>query len=567
MNAIKIPVGRSGFADIREHGFYYVDKSLLVEEIVRMEGTQVTLLTRPRRFGKTMAMSMLAEFFDIRKDSAGLFRGLAVSERKELCRAWMNQYPTVFVSFRGVDGLDFQGAYAELVSVAADVCKEHLYLLESDKVNSFDKELFRGLAAEKASLSDVKKTLVILTRMMYAHYGKPVILLMDEYDVPLAKASAKGYYEQMLDVVRGMMSVLKDNRALKFAVVTGCLRIAKESVFTGTNNLVSDTIADTRFMEYFGFTQAEVDRLLADTGLEAYGDRMKEWYDGYSFGEMDVYCPWDVTNYVSDLLVNQKASPKGYWNNSSDNAIVRSFIEYAGDEVTKKLEILLAGGTIMQQIRDDLTYDYLHSSLENLWSILYLTGYLTRDRKALLPESESKLTPLKIPNREVLEIYETTIAAWFMESSRGMDRKKLFSAVWMGDSETVTEEMNRLLRRTISYHDYREDFYHAFFAGIFAGARYAVESNREHGEGRSDITVQDYAGDRAAVFEVKYASTREGLEAGCQAALAQIDEKRYAGEFEDDYAKVLCYGIAFYKKRCLVRRKGEPFSASVLSGK
>ena len=317
-----------------------------------------------------------------------------------------------------------------------------------------------------------------------------------------------------------------------------------------------DTISDTRVNEYFGFTQKEVDLILKNAGLTDYADIIKEWYDGYHFGDFDVYCPWDVMNHVERLMLNPKAQPAGYWKNSSDNGIIRSFIDFAGDTITKKFETLLSGGYVVQKVEEDLTYNDLLSSEDNLWSMLYLTGYLTRVREGQLksPLPEGCLA-LGVPNREIKEIFETTIAKWFQESTQKWDRKALFGAVWNGDAQTVTEEMTRLLRKTISYYDYREDFYHAFFAGIFAGAGYVVESNREHGEGRSDIIVQDYAGDRVAVFEVKYARTQESLAKSCEEAIMQIDKRIYGEEFEDDYSKVICYGISFYKKRCLVRLK------------
>ena len=555
MNALKIPVGRSGFPDIRKNNYYFIDKSGLIEELLRTDATQVTLITRPRRFGKTLGMSMLSAFFDIRRSGAELFKGLAVAENKVLCDVWMNQYPVLFLSFRSVDGLDFGGAYAQLVSVIAELYKEHFYLKESDKINTLDQELVYRIASKKAGPEEIKNSLLKLTQLMTLHYGKPVILLIDEYDVPLAKASEKNYYPQMLDMVKGIMQVIKDNDFLKFAVITGCLRIAKESIFTGTNNFVSDTISDTRLNEYFGFTQKEVDRFLQDAGLSHHAEEIREWYDGYHFGDFDVYCPWDVVNHVNHLLLNPKTKPAGYWKNSSDNAIIRSFIDYSGDAVTKKIETLLAGGTVIQRVEEDLGYDFLHSSQENLWSILYLTGYLTRVRESQSGKQLPKgCLELKIPNAEIMEIFETTISKWFEETVLQWDRKALFAAVWTGDAEKIKDELNRLLRKTISYHDYKEDFYHAFFAGIFAGAGYNVESNREHGEGRSDIVVQDYAGDRVAVFEVKYSKSLEKLSGDCDEALLQIDDRMYVKEFEEDYSQIICYGISFYKKRCLVKK-------------
>ena len=556
MNEIKIPVGRSGFADIRKNGYYYVDKSGLIRDILKTDGRQVTLITRPRLFGKTLGMSMLAEFFDIRKDSKELFSGFSISKDNQLCKSWMNQYPTLFLSLKSVDGLDIAKAYDKLSAIVADLYKEHLYLTESEKVDSFSKEMYCQVASQKASQGTVENSLLNLTRMMQAYYGKPVILLMDEYDVPLTKASDNGYYKEMLDVMRGIMQAVKDNEALKFAVITGCLRIAKESIFTGINNFVPDSISDTRLNEYFGFTQKEVDLILKDTGLTDYMEIIKEWYDGYHFGGCDVYCPWDVMNHVERLMLDERAKPAGYWKNSSDNGIIRVFIDFAGEAIARKLETLLSGGYVVQKVEEELTYNVLLSSEENLWSMLYLTGYLTcvpeGQLKTRLPEG---YLALSIPNREIKEIFEATIGKWFQESAQKWERKLLFSAVWKGDARILTEEMSKLLRRTISYYDYREDFYHAFFAGIFAGAGYVVESNREHGEGRGAIVVQDYGGDRVAVFEVKYAKSQNDLERSCEEAVAQIDSRMYGEEFQDDYSKVFCYGISFYKKRCFIQLK------------
>ena len=401
---------------------------------------------------------------------------------------------------------------------------------------------------------EVSRSLQFLLQLMTQHYGKSAILLLDEYDVPLAKASSNGYYKEMLEIIRAIMiTALKDNPSLCFAVITGCLRISKESIFTGTNNFVSDTITDSHLDEYFGFTQKDVDQLLADTDAQDHADNIKNWYDGYHFGDFDVYCPWDVMNYLRDLQRNPKALPSSYWKNTSDNAIIRSFIDYAGSSITRKLETLLSGGYIIQEINENLTYDYLHSSEENLWSVLYLTGYLTclKDDTLSLP---ARSIALVIPNAEIREIFETTIIQWFDDSARSWNRKPLFDAIWAKNCAAATEEMNRLLRKTISYHDYKEDFYHAFLAGIFAGAGDTVESNREHGEGRSDVVVYDSENGRVAIFEIKYAQTSASLSTAREAALTQIATRMYAQEFEDDYDQIYCYGIAFFKKRCLIER-------------
>ena len=556
MKLLSIPVVVSDFEEIRRNGYYYVDKSGLIGELLSTTGTKVTLITRPRRFGKTLGMSMLESFFDIRKDNKALFEELEIAKRHELCMEWMNQWPTVFVSFRQVDGLNFNSAYDMLTLVISELYKKHLYLLDSDKLDSFDKEIVKQLIQGTASAKDMKGSLMLLTRLMYQQYGKPVILLIDEYDVPVAKANRNGYYEEMLDVMKGLMQALKDNQALCFAVITGCLKIAKESIFTGTNNFISDTITDSRLNEYFGFVQSEVDQILKDADVLDKAESIREWYDGYHFGDFDVYCPWDVMNYLLELQRNPKAKPVSYWKNTSDNAVIRSFIDYAGSNITGKLETLLAGGTIVQRVDENLTYDYLHSSEENLWSMLYLTGYLTKAREE---DYNGKLADgtvaLMIPNAEIKEIFETTVVKWFDDSTKKCDRSTLFHAVWNGDSENLTKEMNVLLRRTISYHDYKEDFYHAFLAGIFTGAGYMVDSNKEHGEGRSDVVVYDPINSRVAVFEAKYTKSLDKLESECDAALQQIDDRMYAKEYEDDYDQILCYGISFFKKRCMVKKK------------
>ena len=551
MKNINVPVGISNFKKIRQDGYYYVDKTGLIKDMLKNKIPEVTLITRPRRFGKTLAMSMLASFFDIRRDSKKLFQGLNISKEQQLCNDWMNQYPTLFLSFKDVDGTIFENALGLLQFTIAELCKKHTYLIESDGVDQDDKETFRKLKSMGSNLPELQGSIIMLMNMMKAYYNKPVILLIDEYDVPIAKASSNGYYKEMLEVMKAMLSTaLKDNEALKFAVVTGCLKIAKESVFTGTNNFVSDTISSERYNEYYGFTQKDVDQILQDAQIEEKASDIKEWYDGYRFGEFDVYCPWDVMNYLWDLTNNQNAKPVSYWKNTSDNAIIRSFIDYSGAAIKKKLEILISGGSIRQQIEENLTYDYLHSSEENLWSILYLTGYLTNASE----QDTDGTIELKIPNKEIKEIFETTVKKWFEDNAKTIDRKELFDAVWTGNADILTKEIGTLLRMTISYHDYKEDFYHAFLAGIFAGAGYVVESNKEHGEGRSDIVIYDDYEGKVAIFEAKKSQNPEEMKLDCEKAIKQINEKMYANEFEDAYDEILCYGISFFKKRCLVKK-------------
>ena len=490
MNTINIPVGTSNFAEIRRKGSYFIDKSSLIEQLLKTQSTKVTLITRPRRFGKTLGMSMLSEFFDIQKNSLALFEGLSVMRNEELCRQWMNQYPTLFLSFRSVDGLNFSGAYAQLASVIAELYKKHIYLTESERIQPLDKEQFHRTAAEKADLKGIKNSLLKLTQLMELHYQKSVILIIDEYDVPLAKASEKGYYREMQDAIKGVMQVIKDNNSLEFAVITGCLQIAKESIFTGTNNFVSDTISDTQLNECFGFTQDEVNRLLADTGLAPYAEEIREWYDGYHFGDFDVYCPWDVMNHVQNLLLNPDSKPKNFWENTSDNSIIRTFLKRTDFDINDKFETLLAGKHIVEHVEENLTYDVLESSEENLWSLLYLT--------------------------------------------------ELFSD---------------LLFDTISYHDYAESFYHAFLTGLFSNAGYCVESNYENGLGRSDLVVKDRRNRRAVVMEAKRTYYEDQMENACEEALSQIREKQYAEKVErDGYKKAGRLGIAFFQKKCLVKK-------------
>lgn len=560
MNKVKIPVGRSSFADIRKNAYYFVDKSNLIGELLKTDATQVTLITRPRRFGKTLNMSMLSEFFDIRKDSKQLFEGLDITENRELCKIWMNQYPTLFLSFKDIEGNSFNSAFGMMKNVISNLCIEHAYLLKSEKIDLTLKERFIKLKNEKADETDIKNSISTLLRMMKIYYGKPVIFLLDEYDVPIAKASGysngkkQDYYDDMMEVIRPLISTaIKDNDCLKFAVITGCLRVAKESIFTGTNNFVSDTISNTRLNEYFGFTQAEVELLLRDINLESHRDEMKEWYDGYHFGDFEVYCPWDVMNHVNMLILNSNIAPKSYWENTSDNSIIRSFLDRTQFDVHEKFETLLAGGYIKETIEETLTYDVVESSEENLWTLLYFTGYLTKTKvEEVLLDNQ---VALKIPNKEIMEIFQKSVKSWFSNKVSTSNRGELFTALWNGDVETLGILISDLLFDTISYHDYKESFYHAFLTGLVSKAGYIVESNYEMGLGRSDIVIKDRKNRRAVVIEVKIADGEEKMEAECKRALQQIEEKQYARKIErSGYKKVIRLGVAFWQKQCTVKR-------------
>ena len=546
----RLPIGIEDFEKIRQEDYYYVDKTGMIGDIIR-NGAEVTLFTRPRRFGKSLNMSMLEQFFSL-NGRPELFEGLQIMGEPELCQKYMGQYPVISLSLKGINAVSYETAFKIAVRGINESTAMVDYLEQSERLTKNDKESYRELLKRDMDEAEFYVSLRELSRLLAKHFDKKVIILIDEYDVPSAKASNNGYYKEMLEVIKGMLSTaLKDNSSLKFAVITGCLKIAKESIFTGTNNFVSDTISSTRYNEYYGFTQQDVDKLLADAEIEEKADLIKEWYDGYNFGEFEVYCPWDVMNYLRDLQNDLNARPVSYWKNTSDNAIIRSFIDYTGAAIRKKLEVLIAGGSICQKIEEDLTYDYLHSSEDNVWSILYLTGYLTKVGE----RDKDGQIELRIPNKEVKEIFESTVRKWFEDSARVTNRKDLFDAVWNKDADKATKEISTLLRMTISYYDYRENFYHAFLAGIFAGAGYSVESNREHGEGRSDIVIYNDVTGQVAVFEAKYSRKLEDLEKDCQKALDQINTKMYAKEFEDAYEEVLCYGIAFYKKRCLVKSK------------
>lgn len=434
----KIPVGISNFEEIRENGYYYIDKTGLIEEILKTQATKVTLITRPRRFGKTLGVSMLANFFDIKKDSKNLFNGLKITRNIELCTKWMNQYPTLFLSFKDISGNDFEDAYGRLQSTIAEFCIENSYLCESDKIEDTYKEIFLRLKKSNGSKTDVQNSLWVIMKMMQMYFGKPVILLLDEYDVPIAKAQANGYYREMLDVIGMMLSKsLKDNTALQFAYITGCLN---------------------------------------------YEEQIRQWYDGYHFGKIDVYCPWDVLCYVNKLMFEEDAKPENFWENTSHNDIVREFLGRTEFDVTDKFEALLAGDSVRVKIEENLTYDNLTASEENLWSVLYLTGYLTKDKEKI----NDRESYLKIPNKEVMDIFKKSVMQWFQETTTDSDRTKLFHAMWSEKPEELTTMISDLLFTTISYHDYAESFYHAFMTGLFSYAGYVVESNKEHGLGRSD---------------------------------------------------------------------------------
>ena len=552
--AFRIAVGTESFDEIRKNGLYYVDKTELLYELFEKTNNKVTLFTRPRRFGKTLCMSMMESFLDIRKDSKAAFEGLDISKHREFCSEWMNQYPVLSISFKGVEDLSYENAFSTLQLKIAEVCKQHDYLYTSDKVNEADREEFRRLMFGEASLAEIKNSLKTIMRMMNAVYGKAVILLIDEYDVPLAKTSENndsdpGYYQKMLNSIRGLFeAALKTNEYLKFAVVTGCLRIAKESIFTGTNNFASYTVFDDRFSKYFGFTGSEIDALLSAADLSDKADVFRSWYDGYVFGNTSVYCPWDVVSYVSALLYDPNAKPKNYWRNTSGNGIIKEFV--GRFKVSGKFEMLMNGGTITETIPDELTYDILHESEQNLWSVLLMTGYLTKASE----EEEGNTVQLRIPNAEIAGIFQDTVAVHFKETLDVSQQEALMQALWKGDAETASAMMSDLLWKTISYMDYHEDYYHAFMAGLFVDRGYETKSNKERGLGRPDLQLFDVDNRRAMIIEVKKADSKTNMEKCCDAALKQIVDNEYAKDLDTGFETVLCYGISFFRKSAMIKK-------------
>ena len=548
--AFTVSVGEADFAALRNENAYYVDKTEIMYELVHDTNNKVTLFTRPRRFGKTLMMSMMENFFNIRKDSKSLFENLAIAKHKTFCKEWMNQYPVLFISFKDAESETYEVAYAKLMNVIADVCKGISDIAKKDMADKDDLDVFARLKAQKGNESDVQNSLKTMMRMLYNVYGKQVILLIDEYDVPLAKASEKDtaknhYYSRMLDVIKGIMSTaLKDNEFLKFAVVTGCLRIAKESIFTGTNNFASYSVLDEDFSQYFGFSKNEITAILKAADRSETADTIKEWYDGYVFGNSYVYCPWDVINYLSALKKRRDAKPKNYWKNTSHNGILLTFVKRTDFDVSDKFEALLNGETIVQTISDELTYDTLHSTEDNLWSVLLMTGYITKADAG----EEGETVSLKIPNREISSIFEDTVVRFFTETVSNDTVKELINTLWEKDEVRATEIISGLLWDTISYNDYHEDYYHAFLAGVFVGRGYSVDSNKEKGLGRSDILLKDKKNRRAIIIEAKKSDKESDMDKDCKEAIKQIVKEKYA-EGLKGYEEIICYGAAFFQKQ------------------
>lgn len=556
MENSKLPIGIESFEEIRTQGFYYVDKTPLIRDLLNGWG-KVNLFTRPRRFGKTLNMSMLKSFFGIGGNKS-LFEGLAIAEEKALCDAHMGRYPVVFVSLKNVEGSCYDDAYATLCGVINREARRFQCLLQSDRLTEIDKRALMKLYDDKPEASTLKEGLLTLTELLSQHYDRKVILLIDEYDVPLDKAYQHGYYDEMVHLIRGMFAqALKTNDSLHFAVLTGCLRVSKESIFTGLNNLKMHSIVDAQFDEYFGFTGPEVERILCDYGLVSRSAEMKEWYDGYRFGDQDVYCPWDVINYCYDLLASEKARPKAYWINTSGNDMVRRLIDKA-DTGTAKMEIerLIAGESICKTLNDKLTHDEIDQNIDNVWSLLYMTGYLTA-----ACEAQDETYELVIPNKEVRKIYIEQVRQWFGDKVKTEARMLtgLYKAFEAGYAAEIEEILNRQLLTTISFHDAHESFYHGFLLALLhTCADWRVTSNAETGKGRSDIKVERTDGKLGFIVEVKDVKDAGKLDAACAAAIRQIEEKDYTATLRRYRTRdIWAYGIAFYDKECRVVAKHE----------
>ena len=550
----KLPVGIEDFEEMRKQDFYYVDKTGLIVDLLAGWG-KVNLFTRPRRFGKTLNMSMLKCFFEIGTDKS-LFDGLRVSEEKELCEKYMGKYPVVFVSLKDVDGLTFEDAYDMLREIIRKECVRLQFLMDSDALTDAEKEPMKRLLGNRPERVDIKNSLALLCALLEKHYGQKPILLIDEYDVPLDKAYYHGYYPQMIDLIRAMFqAALKTNSSLFFAVLTGCLRVSKESIFTGLNNLKVCSISDVKFDEFFGFTDEEVRAMLSAYGLENHYEETREWYDGYRFGGQDVYCPWDVINYCDDLRSDPQTEPKAYWLNTSGNAMVRALVDKSADGTTQmEIERLIEGETITKTLNEQLTHNEINSSINNIWSLLYMTGYLTTTQRP-----SGGRYALRIPNREVREIYMKQVLSWFEDKASAETDKltNLYAAFETGDVDTIKEILDEQLLDTVSFYDARESFYHGFLLALLSTcASWNVSSNIETGKGRSDIIAGRKDRKVGFVVEVKDVKDEEKLDAACEAALRQIDERDYTAILRRFRVKeIRKYAIAFWDKECRVVMK------------
>lgn len=556
---LKLPVGIDDFRKIRECGFYYVDKTKLVEQLMQNWG-EVNLFTRPRRFGKTLNMSMLRSFFEIGTDKT-LFDGLYISQNKELCDMHMGKYPVISITLKGIEGMTFEEARNMLKIILKNEARRHYYLKSSDRLTDDDKHQYEQILLGTAE--NTADSLRLLSQLLFLHYDKKVVILIDEYDVPLDKAFQNGYYSEMTSLIRGILGqALKTNDYLQFAVLTGCLRISKESIFTGLNNFKVLSIADARFDEQFGFTDSEVRDIMEEYGVSDKISEVKDWYDGYRFGKADVYCPWDVINYVDHLQADPNARPQAYWINSSGNGLVRRLINIADESTKDEIERLIAGETIEKAIRLELTYDEIDNSIDNIWSVLFTTGYLTNAGEIELPGGDGYGYRLVIPNKEVRQVFVSQIQEWFRQTVTydNGSVQDLCEAFMAGDADKIQSNLNMILIKTISVldtkarDDQKENFYHGLLLGLLRSKPdWRIKSNRESGDGFSDISIEPTILEKGIVVEVKYSNTISGLDDACDRAMKQIRDRRYDEALrEDGREDIIAYGIAFCRKRCKV---------------
>lgn len=551
-----LPIGIERFEEIASGKFYYVDKTGLLKELLHNWG-KVNLFTRPRRFGKSLNMSMLKSFFGL-NGNKNIFEGLEIGKEMDLCETYMGKFPVISVSLKSINARTLETAYAMAVQIIMEAAEEVQYLAVSDRLSSHDREMYSELLNMDMSEATFSGSLRRLSGLLQKHHGSQVILLIDEYDVPLAKAFENGYYDQMILLIRNLFEqALKTNDSLKFAVLTGCMRITKESIFTGLNNLKILSVTDPRFGEYFGFTDSEVRELLDYYELSGHYGQIKEWYDGYRFGNAEVYCPWDVINYCDILRADLEAQPQNFWSNTSNNDVVRQFLQKADSGSAKKeIERLIAGEVITKEIHQELTYKDMYQSIENIWSVLLTTGYLTQRGKP-----DGMKLPLAIPNMEIRDIFITQIMSLFRESVQkdGEMLNRFCDALQSGNAEEVEKYFGEYLKRTISIRDtyvkkpMKENFYHGILLGILGfKTQWGISSNKESGDGYSDILIELEDMESGIVVELKYAEDGN-LEAGCREALQQIERKRYEESLQKEgIGKILRYGIACYKKRCKV---------------
>jgi len=550
-----LPIGVEFFDKMIENDYYYVDKTLLIKDILDKKG-EVNLFTRPRRFGKSLNISMLQCFFDnLMADKASIFDGLNIAHSGEAYLKHQNQYPVIKLGLKDVEASDFEGAMEMFAFELSSEFDRHRYLLNSDELEDEEKTLYRSILARKVDFSEYRNSLKFLSDCLKKHYAQKVIILVDEYDVPLEKAHFAGYYDEMVKFIRSFFSAaLKTNKNLHFAVLTGCLRVSRESIFTGLNNLNIVSILNDGFGEYYGFTEWEVEEMLNYYGMESKAEEMRDWYNGYLFGETTVYNPWSGIKYLYDIIHNKMQFPSPHWSNTSSNAIIRDLISISDNKAREEIELIIAGGTITKPIIEDIVYADIKKNMENLWSFLFFTGYLKKISKMQIGV-ENHLE-LGIPNKEILYIYNRHIREWFDERVKATDLTPMYTAILNGDTKTFQYELTEMLQNTISYFDSKEEFYHGFLAAVTSTMDgYATKSNRESGNGRGDIFIRSFSIRKPAVIiEVKVAESAKDLTKKCDEALAQIEEKKYDEELlREGYTDVIKYAVAFYRKDCEIK--------------